>query len=259
SAAPSPEATASATAAARSRVKLRITSRTKTDIERGTRFVFRGVASKALKGKTVRLQHRVGNSWRTVAKSTVRSSRTFTLSTTANTGGTQKYRVYVAKTKRTRSAVTPAYTYRIWSWQNLAPKGFAGWNVDMLDRTYYVGTTGFAHSIQQNLGTMPAGVKFRLNGQCSALAAWVGLSTVQDHSGTTRDFWMVTDGTTHSLGTQGLGLARKVTANLTGVDELRLGVSSTASPIYFGIYGSPQAHCLGELPTPPVTNPGGPE
>ena len=44
--------------------------------------------------------------------------------------------------------------------QHLAPKGIAPLNVDALDRTYYVGTTGFAHSIKQDTGTMPASVKF---------------------------------------------------------------------------------------------------
>jgi len=244
-------------AAKKKRVALRVTSRTTADVGLGKRITFRGVASKALKGKTVRLQHRVAGTWRTIAKSKVRSSRKFTVSAVAKLGGAQKYRVYAAKTKRTRAASTRAYTYRVWSWQNLAPKGFAALNVDPLDRTYYVGSTGFANSIKQDTGTLPASVKFQLNRQCSTLETWVGLSTMPDGSGATREFWLNADGVQRSLGVQGLGAARKVTTSLTGVNEMRLGISSSASPTYFGIYGTPRAYCLGELPAAPPIGPGG--
>lgn len=245
------------TAKAKKRVKLRIVSRSKSDIELGSTITVTGTASRALRGKTVRLQRKIGSAWKTVGTARVRSTARFSVRAKADAMGVQQYRVYAATTKRTRSTATPSYGYRVWAWQSVVGNILTGTNIDGDFGDYPIGSTDYSRSVRQFAGGTAMRVSYWLGGRCTGFRAWIGMHG-QAEAGNAGYFWIDTTGAaglqTQTFGTQGTGQAKTINANISGADQLKLNAigGNSSAPFNVAVWGSPQAHCLGPIPAPPA-------
>lgn len=227
--------------AVKKKATVTVTSRTKSNVDLGTKLTFAGTTSKNLKGKTVALQIRTGSKWSTLKKAKVTSKLTFTVSAKATQAGAQKYRVYAPSTSTTKAATTKAYKYTVWSWYKIG--GTAVDDRSMWTGDAMIGGVNFTKSVYSDWGTGDVWADYNVSYKCTAFRATIGMKD-NSSTGAVRKFTLDVDSTAVELGSRGIGAGLAITVDITDANRIRLNATRDGNTIRgYAAYGTPQVYC----------------
>lgn len=220
-----------------------LTMVTKGRIISGSKVAFTGKAPKALRGKRVKLERRVGakGAWVRVGGGKVAANGAFRASGIATGFGAVSFRA-VGKVKK-KIFASRAVGSQVYAWFNLADQNYVdtqGMDIDSIQ----MGGVSYGNSPLGGLDF--AGdvdwIDYNLGYHCSTFQASIGISDNAD-TGTQGEFYLTRDAERQLLGAKALGAATLVSQDVAGRLRIRLETVGTGSPVGDAGFGNARILC----------------
>ena len=214
----------------------------------GSTLTFAGKTVRALKGKRVKLERRIGRKgkWVTVAQTRVAGNLRYRVSGKTARSGPETFRAVVKTKKKTFRSRLRGYNVYQWFYVSdlpLARVAQGEWSAGPMT----IGGVSYPHSVHgfgTNLGTIDWG-DYLINQKCVSLSASIGLDD-SSGSGARGEIVVGLNNESTSLGEVGRGAARPVTVDITNQVSLRLEVrlASDGRTVVPG-FGNARVLCFG--------------
>lgn len=204
----------------------------------------RGRVKPRAAGKKVLLQQRKAGSkrWSVIAKAKIKRNGKYLVKDEPSAVGTWEYRVVKRRSRGVKSGRSPVFEVRVYAWQKLAQRPRGAYENIAVSSTAVVNGKTYLYSFQPFTRGAPSYVEYPLKGVCTDLRTTYAMHE-SAAAGSSSRITLALDGVTKVDQVLVKGQVVASTTDLTGAQQLRYDLFSTAAPASYPAVLIPEVRC----------------